>query len=77
MSKYLKTIITVVVAVAIAALQAAITALQDGRWTLEDTLVVLVAVLGVLGVYLAPNTPAPGEARDPTLSVRDGNMTKR
>jgi hypothetical protein len=57
MSSYAKAIIAVVVAVLIAGAQAAMSALGDGNWTTEDTLVVILAILGAVGVYAIPNKP--------------------
>ena len=50
-----KAIVAVVLAVAIVAVQAIQTALNDQVWNTEDTMVVILAVLGALSVYLVPN----------------------
>lgn len=50
-----KAIVALLVAVAIAVVQAAMSLIGDGNWTTEDTLVTVLAGLGVLGVYFTTN----------------------
>jgi hypothetical protein len=72
MSSYAKAIIALVVAVIIAGVQAALSLIGDGTWTIEDTLVLILAVAGTIGVYLVPNKPyvQTGGATDPNFDGR-------
>jgi len=70
MSRYAKTWVAVIVAVLIAGLQTALSVLGDGIWTMEDTIVVLLAIVGAVGVYAVPNTPPQGQPSDPTISEK-------
>lgn len=53
-----KAIVAVAIPVAVAAVQAIAAAYTDEQWDFNDTLVVILAVLGALGVYLVPNPKA-------------------
>ncbi len=61
MSKYLKSIVAVVIA-ALTALQAAI---SDSVVTQNEWVIIALAVVGAIGVFAVPNTPNP----NPTNNV--------
>ena len=50
-----KALVAILIPVAITVVQLVQSGLNDGAWTSEDTFVVVLAVLGAAGVYLAPN----------------------
>lgn len=70
MRRYWKGIIAAVVAVAITVTQAVESALHDGSWGQEDTIVVLLAFLGAVAVYFKGNDVPPGKRPDPNVSER-------
>lgn len=57
-TKPYKAIVAGVIAVAIVLTQVIMTQIADGKWTLEDTLVSILAFLGTVGVYAKENPPA-------------------
>jgi hypothetical protein len=72
MSSYAKAIVAAVAAVIIAGIQAALSLLGDGTWTVEDTLVVILAIVGAVAVYAVPNKPyvQTGGTTDPNFDGR-------
>lgn len=55
-----KALVAVLIPIAITVVQLVQSGLNDGAWTSEDTFVVVLAVLGAVGVYLAPNPKVVG-----------------
>jgi len=54
-TKPVKAIVALAIPIALAGLQAALNAYGDAAWDLNDTLTVLIAIVGAAAVYLAPN----------------------
>lgn len=68
MSKYWKTIIATVCAVAITVVQAVQAGSTDGAWTSEDTIVTVLAFLGAVAVYAKANVnDVTGANRDQSV----------
>jgi len=53
--KPVKAVVALAIPIALAGLQAALNAYGDATWDLNDTLTVLIALVGAAAVYLAPN----------------------
>ncbi len=68
MTRYWKTIIATVTAIAITTVQAVQAAYADAVWTTEDTLVTVLAFLGAVLVYAKANTPPSRSRPDPNMS---------
>lgn len=58
-----KAIVAIAIAVAVAVVQAVAAAYTDEVWNINDTIVVVLAGLGALGVYFAPNPIVKAEGR--------------
>jgi hypothetical protein len=67
-TRYWKGVLAAVTAVAVTVVQAIQAQSNDGTWTKEDTIVVVLAFLGAIAVYATPNTPPKGEPADPNMS---------
>lgn len=76
-SRYWKTVVAAVIAVAITMLQLVYSLQEDGVWSNEDTLVTAIAFLGAVGVYFKANTPPSGHPSDPNISetAQSGRIT--
>lgn len=77
MSRYWKTVIATVVAIAITTVQTVLSSQKDGDWTTEDTLVTLLAFLGAVLVYAKANTPPDGGPADPNVSETNPTVLHR
>jgi uncharacterized membrane protein len=53
-----KAVVAILIPVAVAVVQAIAAAYTDEQWDVNDTIVVVLALLGALGVYLVPNPKA-------------------
>lgn len=58
-----KAVVALAIPIALAGLQAALNAYADAAWDLNDTLTVLLALVGAAAVYLAPNPIVKTEER--------------
>lgn len=68
MTRYWKSILATLTAIAITVVQAVQAAGADGSWSQEDTIVCVLAFLGAVAVYTKANTPPAGEPADPAMS---------
>ena len=64
-----KAVVALAIPVAIAVLQLVQTAVNDGTWTIEDTITVLIGALGAVAVYLVPNPKVIDPGVDATKTV--------
>jgi hypothetical protein len=62
-----KAAVAIAIPVAIAVAQAIASAYTDEQWDVNDTIVVVLALLGALGVYLVPNPIVKAEERGNSL----------
>jgi hypothetical protein len=71
MSRYWKSIIAAVTAIAITTVQAIQAAQADGSWSTDDTTVTVLAFLGAVLVYAKGNDRPVDEPYDPDISERE------